>query len=42
LQLLFSTNYNHSLNSSSSPVLTATHHSYGSLAWLFDLAHSGS
>jgi len=24
----------HRLNGSSSPVLTATHHSYGSLAWL--------
>jgi len=27
----------HRLNGSSSPVLMATHHSYGSLAWLSDV-----
>jgi len=27
---------NHRLRGSASPVLTATHHSYGSLAWLSD------
>jgi len=31
---------NHRLRGSASPVLTATHHSYGSLAWLSDFFRS--